>query len=152
MKQDNSLDKKHMKQNKFKSALKKTFRSLSNFIPLIIGVVILISIINVWIPKEFYGKLFSKNIFFNMLIGDALGSVLAGNSITSYILGGEFLKQGISLFVVTTFVVSWVTVGIVQLPVESIALGKRFAILRNLSAFILSILVAVITVWLVMLI
>jgi len=52
------------------------------------------------------------------------------------------LKQGISLIAVTAFLVSWVTVGFIQIPAESVALGKKFAILRNLSAFVLSMIVA----------
>ena len=65
---------------------------------------------------------------------------------TSYVLGGELFKQGVSLVAVTAFLVAWVTVGLVQLPAESMILGKRFAITRNITAFILSIIVAIITV------
>lgn len=56
------------------------------------------------------------------------------------------LNQGVGLIAVTAFIVSWVTVGIIQLPAESVILGKKFAILRNISAFILSIIVAILTV------
>ncbi|OYT31107.1 hypothetical protein B6U93_04115, partial [Candidatus Woesearchaeota archaeon ex4484_78] len=80
------------------------------------------------------------------LIGSSLGSVLAGNPITSYIVSGELLKQGVSLVAVTSFIVAWVTVGIVQLPAESLLLGKKFAIVRNITSFIFSIVVAIITV------
>ena len=79
-------------------------------------------------------------------IGSFIGSISAGNPITSYIFGGELLSQGISLLAVTAFIVAWVTVGFIQLPAESIILGRKFAILRNLSAFVLAIVVAVITV------
>jgi len=56
------------------------------------------------------------------------------------------LSQGVGLIAVTAFIVSWVTVGIIQLPAESAILGKRFALLRNLTAFVFSIIVAIITV------
>jgi len=56
------------------------------------------------------------------------------------------LKQGVGLIAVTAFLVSWVTVGLIQFPAESTILGKKFAILRNISAFILSIIVAIITI------
>ena len=64
----------------------------------------------------------------------------------SYIFAGELLKQGISLIAVTAFIVSWVTVGIVQIPAESAILGKRFTLIRNLTAFIFAIIVAILTV------
>ncbi|MCD4704284.1 MAG: hypothetical protein K8R64_08360, partial [Methanosarcinaceae archaeon] len=72
-----------------------------------------------------------------------------GHPITSYILGGEFLAQGVDLLVVTAFLIAWVTVGIVQIPVEAAVFGKRFAILRNVSAFMLSMIAAIITVTMV---
>ena len=56
------------------------------------------------------------------------------------------LQQGVSLAAVTAFLVAWVTVGMIQLPAESMILGKKFAILRNVSAFFLSLIVAFITV------
>ena len=82
-------------------------------------------------------------------IGGAIGSILAGNPIESYVLGGEFIKQGVSLMAVTAFLVAWVTVGIVQLPAESLILGKKFAVARNILSFLFSIMVALITVFVV---
>jgi len=45
----------------------------------------------------------------------------------------------------TAFILAWVTVGIVQLPAESMILGKRFAILRNILSFISAILIGLLT-------
>ena len=45
--------------------------------------------------------------------------------------------------------VAWVTVGIIQSPIEAKALGKRFAIYRNISAFFMAIVTAIITVFIV---
>ena len=78
--------------------------------------------------------------------GSTVGSISAGNPITSYIIGGELLKEGISLFAVTAFITAWVTVGIIQLPAEASILGKRFALARNILSFIFSIIVAIATV------
>ena len=65
------------------------------------------------------------------------------------IIGGELLAQGVSLVAVTAFLIAWVTVGVVQLPAESILLGRRFALLRNIISFVFSVIVAIITVFLV---
>jgi hypothetical protein len=51
------------------------------------------------------------------------------------------------LFAVTALVVSWVTVGIVQLPAEALMLGRRFAIYRNLMCYLFAIVVALLTVF-----
>lgn len=130
-----------------KRSLKKTFKALWNSVPILIGVILLISLINTIIPQSAYSYLF-KNNYIDPIIGSTLGSILAGNPITSYIIGGELLSQGISLLAVTSFIVAWVTVGIVTLPAESMLLGKKFAIKRNILAFFSSILVAIIVVML----
>ncbi len=132
--------------SKIKQSIIKSIKSLWKSLPLILGTVMLVSLISVLIPKSFYTSLFSKNPLFDPILGGLVGSISAGNPITSYIFGGEMLKQGVSLLAVTSFLVAWVTVGIVQLPAESAILGKKFALLRNFTAFILSIIVAMITI------
>jgi len=129
-----------------KSATIKSAKSLWKAFPLILGTILLVSLISTIIPKSFYANVFSKNIVLDSIIGSLIGSVSAGNPITSYIFGGELLEQGISLMAVTAFLVAWVTVGVVQFPAELAILGKRFAFLRNITAFILAIIVAIITV------
>lgn len=134
---------------KLKSAVIKSARSIFNSLPILVGVILLIGLASTLMPKSYYAALFSKNILLDSIIGSGLGSVLAGNPVTSYVLGGEFLKQGISLVAVTSFLVAWVTVGLVQLPAEALLLGRKFAILRNILSFLLSIIVAIITVFIV---
>lgn len=131
-----------------KESLKKSAKSLFKIIPVIIGTILLVSLVNTLIPKNFYWRFLGRNQFLGVIIGSLVGSISAGNPLTSYVLGGEMLKQGVSLLVVTAFLNSWVTVGIIQLPAEGAILGKRFAFWRNFTAFLLSIIVAFATVFL----
>ncbi len=126
----------------------KTLRSFYQLVPLILGVILLISLISTLIPKSSYTLVFRNNQLLDPIIGSLIGSISTGPPITSYILGGEFLKEGVSLIAVTAFMVAWVTVGIIQFPAESIILGVKFAITRNITSFILSIVVAIITIFL----
>ena len=135
-----------MNTTKLKESVQKAGKALWNSFPYLIGVILLISLVNVSISESSFTLLFKGNLILDPLIGNILGSVLAGNPITSYILGGELLNEGISLVAVTAFLASWGTVGIIQLPAESILLGKKFAIIRNFAAFIFSIVVAILTV------
>ena len=135
-----------MTKRKLEQAMKKAGKMLGKAFPLILGTILLVSLITTLIPQEFYVKIFTKNIWFDSFIGSLIGSISAGNPLISYILGGEFLEQGISLIAVTAFIVAWVTVGVVQLPAESYLLGKKFAIIRNLISFIFAIIVAILTV------
>ena len=130
-----------------KKAIIKSALSLGKVLPLIAGTVLLAGLINTLIPKSFYLAVFYNNAILDSLIGTIIGSISAGTPITSYILGGELLNQGVSLIAVTAFLVAWVTVGAVQLPAEIAILGKRFALLRNATAFILAVAVAIITVF-----
>jgi uncharacterized membrane protein YraQ (UPF0718 family) len=135
-----------MDKQRLKEAVRKAAKALWKSFPVLLGVILLVSLANALIPKSFYSALFNNIPFLDSVVGGLVGSVLAGNPVTSYIFGGEMLKQGVSLIAVTAFLVAWVTVGIVQLPAESILLGKRFAIVRNITAFLFSIIVALITV------
>ncbi len=125
---------------------KKALRSLSSMIPTLLGILLLIAMMRVFIPKTFYSKMFTGNLFFDSIIGSIVGSISVGSPVTGYLLGAGFLKEGISLVAVTAFLVAWVTVGLIQLPLESTIMGKRFAIFRNLIAFLMSFIVAIITV------
>ena len=130
---------------KLKEAIIKAAKVLGTAFPMIISILILISLFNTLVPASSYRILFRGTVF-DPVIGALTGSVIAGNPVTSYIISGDFLKQGISLLTVTAFLTAWVTVGVVQLPVEIQFLGKKFALVRNLSAFVLSLLVAFLTV------
>ena len=137
-----------MDSKKLKISLIKAWKGIWSAIPIIIPVILLIGLINTIIPKQVYSILFHGKLI-DVLIGSGLGSILAGNPITSYIISGELLKQGVTLLAVTAFIVSWVTVGIVQLPAESTLLGRKFAVTRNIISFVFSIIVSIITVMLV---
>jgi len=136
-----------MEKVNVKDSLIKTTNSFKQILPVIIGIIMLISLSVVAIPKSFYLKVFTENKFIDSLLGALFGSIAAGSPITSYILGGELLKQGISLIAVTAFILAWVSVGIIQLPAESYMLGKKFAITRNAFSFIRSLVVSVLTIY-----
>ena len=124
----------------------KAIKSFSTTLPILFGVILLIGLFKIYIPLAVISSVFKGEIFQDTFIGSVVGSISTGNPITSCIIGGELLKQGVSLFAVTAFITAWVTVGVIQMPAEASILGKRFALTRNILSFILSILVAILTV------
>ncbi len=134
-------------KQKLKQANKKAQKAFLKVLPIILGMLLIVSMVNNLVPKSFYSHFFSGHIFSDSLIGALLGSLLMGNPISAYILGDGFIKNGVSLVAVTAFLTAWTTVGIIQLPAESIVLGKEFAIFRNLTAFVMSIITAILTVY-----
>ena len=120
--------------------------AINQSIPVLLGVVSAISLLNASVPEGAYSEIFSGNIFLDPLLGGIIGSIAAGNPITSYIVGGELLSEGVSLVAVTAFLLSWVTVGFIHLPAEIDLLGKKFALTRNLICFVVSIPLAILVV------
>lgn len=129
-----------------KQAFVKTMNNLKQVLPVILGILMLVSLSFVLIPKSFYTKIFTGSKIMDPFIGAVFGSAAAGNPLTSYIIGGELLAQGVSLVAVVAFILAWVSVGLVQFPAESLMLGKRFAFTRNIVSFITAIIVAILTV------
>jgi uncharacterized membrane protein YraQ (UPF0718 family) len=127
-------------------AAKSSVNQFVSILPVLIGVVLLIGLFNAFISKELLASVFSGNPTLDTLWGACFGSVLAGNPINSYVIGGELLKHGVSLFAVTALMITWVTVGLVQLPAEIAALGVKFALVRNAISFVLFIAVAILAV------
>ncbi len=127
-------------------ALKRSGMQLVNLLPIFVGVVLLIGLFNALISKDLLSSIFSGNALSDTLFGTGLGSILAGNPLNSYVIGGEMLEQGVSLFAVTAFITAWVTIGLVQLPAEMAALGKKFALIRNALSMVLCMAISILTV------
>jgi len=103
----------------------------------------LVGLFQTVVTPKMLASLFRGNPLADTLTGTVTGAVAAGNPLISYILGGELLSQGISLYAVTAFILSWVTLGVVQLPAEVEIFGPRFTLYRNLLAFVFTVLTAI---------
>ena len=142
MKERNTVRKKKTVTGSFY----KTLKSFVTVIPILLGIILLLGLFRSFVSKEMITSIFTGKWLPDTLTGSLIGSISAGNPVSSYIIGGELLKEGISLFAVTAFIVAWVTVGVLQFPLEAATLGARFALARNVISFVLSILVALATV------
>ncbi len=138
---------KLMQKKRIQTSLKKTVWRFVNLLPIIIGMLLLSSLVVTVFPEELSAGLFGSSDSLDTLIGASVGSIAAGHPLASYLMGGELLKSGVSLLAVTAFIVSWVTVGLVQLPAEILVLGARFAIYRNVICFFAAIAIAFLTVY-----
>jgi predicted Fe-Mo cluster-binding NifX family protein len=127
-------------------ALRSSTRQFANLLPILIGVVLLMGLFSALVSEENLASVFTGSIGLDALWGACFGSIVAGNPINSYVIGGELLEQGVSLIAVTALIVAWVTVGLVQMPAEIAALGRKFAVVRNLVCFVAAIPVAILTV------
>ncbi len=133
-----------MPKKEIKKIIFNTGKSLWKLFPLILGTILLVSLVIKLIPKSFYFTIFEGHYLISSFAGSLIGSISVGTPVTSYIIGGELLEKGTNLIAVTAFLVAWVTIGIIQLPAEIKILGKKFTFLRNIIAFISSIIIALI--------
>ena len=135
-----------MPNERFTSSLRKTLASFVRLLPIILGMLLLTMLVLTFMPDTVSSRLFGHGALLDTLLGAGLGGVSVGHPLVSYILGGELLAGGVSLYAVTALLVSWVTVGVVQMPAEAMMLGWRFAVLRNLLALAGSVLLAFLVV------
>jgi len=132
--------------NRLKEASKNTLGSLAVVIPMLIAVIGLVGLFETIITPEMLHSLFSGSTVKDTLIGTFAGGVSVGQPFLSYIIGGELLQEGVSLYAVTAFILSFVTLGVVQLPLEWSLFGARFTIMRNLLSLLFALLVSWVTV------
>ena len=136
-----------LQANLLKVALSKTVRTFVSILPIIIGMLLATSLVIALFPDKLSRGLFGNGDIPDAMLGAAIGGIATGHPLASYLLGGELLAGGVGLVAVTALLVSWVTVGVVQLPAEALMLGTRFAIYRNMISFFIAVIIAFVTVY-----
>lgn len=126
---------------RFKEALTKALRSLIAITPMLLAVIGLVGLFQTFVTPEQLRALFSGSPVFDTFVGTMVGGVSVGQPVVSYILGGEMLGQGISLYALSAFILAWVTLGIIQLPLEASLFGVHFTAVRNTLAFVFAMLI-----------
>ncbi|QGY40910.1 hypothetical protein GM415_12475 [Pseudodesulfovibrio cashew] len=128
--------------NRWPEAAKKGLRQFHALLPRLIGIILLLGLLKGFVSQEGMLSLFPDKPFLDALWGGVLGSILVGNPVNSYVIGESLLKAGVNLTGPLALMMAWVTVGLVQLPMEAESLGMRFAVVRNLIGFIMAVLLS----------
>ncbi|HHD75871.1 MAG TPA: permease [Campylobacterales bacterium] len=115
-------------------------------LPMLLGVIGLIGMMQTYITPDMLSKLFGYGLLADIGTGTVMGAISSGNPAVSYIIADELLTQGVTLYAVSAFILSWVTLGIVQLPAEASVFGVRFTVYKNVLTLISTLLVAYFTV------
>jgi len=113
---------------------------------MLLAVVGLVGLFETYVTPQMLQSLFNGSPLYDTLIGTLSGGVSVGQPFLSYIIGGELLEEGISLYAVTAFILSFVTLGLIQLPLEYSLFGVRFTVVRNLLSLIFALLISWATV------
>ncbi|SFV50476.1 Conserved protein, permease-related [hydrothermal vent metagenome] len=110
--------------------------------PMLLAVIGLIGLFKAYVTPQMLRTLFNGATFHDMLVGTGVGAISVGQPFISYIIGGELLDHGASFYGVTAFILSFVTLGVVQLPMEFGIFGARFTLARNLLSLLFAFLVS----------
>ena len=129
-------------------AFKKTMKQFSTMLPVLLGVVMVMGLLQAFLSKELILTVFSKNPLLDTIIGTFTGSLFAGNPINSYIIGESLLKVGAGWAGVSALMFSWVSIGLVQVPAEIHAMGLRFTTVRYGATFFITVAASLLTVFL----
>jgi uncharacterized membrane protein YraQ (UPF0718 family) len=135
-----------MKNSDFIQAFIKSLKGFLLNLPMLMSVILITGLFEVFITPKMLSSLFSGHAFYDTITGTLIGGASVGQPFISYLIGGELLDNGMSYYAVTAFILSWVTLGIVQLPYEYSLFGARFTLTRNILAFIFALLISVTTV------
>ena len=104
-------------------AVRRSARQFGSILPISVSVMLLVG----FVTKDMLSTVFSGHVALDTLWGACFGSLLASNPINSYVIGNSLVGLDVSMFAVTALILTWVTVGWIQLPAEIDALGGRFA-------------------------
>jgi len=114
--------------------------------PMLLSVIGLMGLFEALVTPEMIQSVFKGSVLSDTLIGTGVGAISVGQPFLSYAIGGELLDDGVSLYAVTAFILSFVTLGLIQLPLEWSLFGTRFTVLRNVLSFIFALLISIATV------
>ncbi|HPB18172.1 MAG TPA: permease [Clostridia bacterium] len=132
-------------KNKTKMALKKAWKSFENILPQFLSILVIIGIVFAVLSPETITMLLGSDSGFLGVIGASLiGAITLIPGFVAFPLAAALLNNGAGYMQITAFVASLMMVGIVTLPLEIKTFGKKAAIIRNVSAYVFSLIAALI--------
>jgi len=120
-------------------------RNFIKIIPTILAVILSITLLLAFFSEKQISQIVGdKAGFIGIIIVAFLGSILQIPSLISFPLAASLLKRGASITLIAVFITTLTMVGIITLPLEIKAVGKRIALMRNGISFIIAIIIGII--------
>ena len=130
-------------RGKTKMALKKAWKAFENILPQFLAILILIGLALAILSPETITQLLGANSgIWGVLAASILGSITLIPGFVAFPLAAALLKSGAGYMQIAAFVSTLMMVGIVTMPLEMKTFGKRATVVRNLSAFLFSLVAA----------
>ncbi len=130
-------------RQKAAAGIKGGLVSLLFLAPLMLLIVIVIGLIMTFLPPSAITAAVGDEAGIKgILTSTAIGAVIHVPAIIGFPIAASLLSAGASVSAAAAFITSLTMIGIVTLPIEIKELGVRFAVIRNVSALILAVCIA----------
>lgn len=124
-------------------ALRIALKKIIKILPAFLVMLMLVSVLLFFVPEEVISKYLGKqNSLGNISIAALIGSVSMIPGFIAYPLCGILRSTGVSMSVIAAFATSLMLVGVISFPIERKYIGTKIAVIRNITALIMSILIA----------
>jgi uncharacterized membrane protein YraQ (UPF0718 family) len=123
-------------------ALKRAATMIWGVLPLLLGVLAVVSLLLAAVPPSAISKLLGGDGITGFIIALVVGSIALIPGFVAFPLAAVLRDNGASIPVLAAFVTSLLMVGVVTLPLEIRFFGRRIALLRNALALAGSVIVA----------
>lgn len=135
-----SKDKKKTRQS-----LKKAWKAFENILPQFLSIIIFIGLVLSTVSTDTISALIgAESGMLGVALASAIGSVALIPGFVAFPLAASLLENGAGYMQVAALVSTLMTVGLVAVPLEMEIYGKKLTIVRNVSSFILSIVIALV--------
>lgn len=126
-------------------ALKTSVKMFLKMLPMLLGIVAMVSVLLYFIPGEVIADyLGGSDVLLGTIIGALIGTISLLPGFITFPLCGLLLDLGVSYTVLAAFTTTLMMVGVITYPLEKSYFGTKLAILRNLSAFIIATIISLV--------
>jgi len=132
-------------REKTKMALKKAWKAFENILPQFLAILVIIGLAFAVLTPEMITKLLGANSgLWGVLAASVVGSITLIPGFVAFPLAAALLKNGAGYMQIAAFVSTLMMVGVVTVPLEMKTFGKRATLVRNISAYVFSLVAALV--------
>lgn len=132
-------------KNKTKKSLVIALKSFENIMPQFLSIIIIVGILLSFLDTKTISHIIGESSgFVGVIFSAIIGSITMMPTFVAFSLGNTLLLNGAGYAQVATLISTLVMVGIMTFSLEAKYIGNKAAFLRNIIAFLFSIIVGLI--------
>lgn len=124
-----------------KSAYKLFMKVLPSFLMIII---IMVIILFIFPPENILSLISNDNRMLSIFIASLIGSIAVIPGFIAFPIAGMLKDIGVGYGILASFTTSLMLVGILTFPIEKKYFGTKFALVRNITCYIIVIIISLI--------